>query len=78
VSAIIKQFVSKNKSKERATFLEQLYKIEELYLMGIIDEVIVLARGQDKCCTSNSLNVKTVKSICYDFVNNTREYIGKK
>lgn len=64
-----------SKKDEVAHFLGELGYLKGLYLHGIIDKIIIIAQGEEKCCTSNGLNLKKAKEICNDFVLNYKEYV---
>jgi hypothetical protein len=69
----IKRVVSE-KEKEMLFFFKQLDLVKQLYVAGAIDKVIILANGENKCCTGNMISIGAGKQICRDFIDNTKEY----
>jgi hypothetical protein len=64
------------KEAEMLFFFKQLDSLKQLYVTGAIDKIIILADGQNKCCTSNKIKTSTAKQICKDFIENTKDYTG--
>ena len=66
----------KKKGQMPDDFLEQLHDIEQLYLQGFLDRIVIVGQGKEiKVCTSNGIKVKEAKKICNDFCINTKEYV---
>jgi len=79
MSAVVKSFPSKpnrDKGRKITKFMEQLEVLKVLYLQGTVSEIVIIARGKEKCCTSNQISIKTAKEICRDYLENTKEYTG--
>lgn len=68
--------VKQKKDNMVSDFLETLDGIRELFLIGEIDKVIIIATGKDlKCCSSNRLMVSDADEMFRDFLRNPKQYI---
>lgn len=74
--AKILQFKARPKPDTRVEeFIEQLEDTKTLFLDKHIDDVFIIATGEDlKCCTSSGVTLEKALKMCRDFIKNYREY----
>ena len=57
-------------------FLEELEILRTALLEGTLDNIFILAYGKDlKLCSSSRVTVKDSRSMCKDFIDNTKDYL---
>ena len=71
------QFKSKAKEETKVNeFLTELDYTRDMFLAGLIDNVFIIATGDEgKLCTSSGVNIGDAKEMCRDFIRNAKEYI---